>query len=119
VAAQTQRQIIAIRTVWRYQRVIKIRKSKDRQHNTQKKNDKQRSTNITQKTKDRETWTSLKTEGELITWYEPRCSGRVSSSCSTSDTCRVILVTNPKISHEWGKDQKVLTTSETLGFACL
>ena len=44
VAAQTQRQIIAIRTVWRYQRVIKIRKSKDRQHNTQQKNDKQLST---------------------------------------------------------------------------
>ena len=32
------------------------------------------------------------------------CSGRVSSSCSTSGTRRVILVTNPVISHEWGKD---------------
>jgi hypothetical protein len=30
---------------------------------------------------------------------------RVSSSCSTSDTGRVNLVTNPVISHEWGKDQ--------------
>jgi len=39
---------------------------------------------------------------------ELRCSGRVSSSCSTSDTCRVNLVTNPVISHEWGKDWEVL-----------
>jgi hypothetical protein len=35
---------------------------------------------ITQKTKDRVTWTPLKTGGEL------RCSGKVSSSCSTSGT---------------------------------
>ena len=46
-------------------------------------NDKQRST---YKTKDRVTRTPLKTGGEL------RCSGRVSSSCSTSDTRRVNLV---------------------------
>ena len=39
--------------------------------------------NTTQKTKDRVTQTPLKTGGEL------RCSGRVSSSCSTSDTRRV------------------------------
>jgi hypothetical protein len=32
------------------------------------------------------------------------CSGRVSSSCSTSDTRRVYLVTNPVISREWGKE---------------
>jgi hypothetical protein len=37
----------------------------------------------------------------------------VSSSCSTSDTHRVNLVTNPVISHEWGKDREVLTTSGT------
>ena len=36
--------------------------------------------NTTQKTKDRATRTQLKTGGEL------RCSGRVSSSCVTSDT---------------------------------
>jgi hypothetical protein len=36
--------------------------------------------NTTQKTKDRATRTQLKTGGEL------RCSGRVSSSCATSDT---------------------------------
>ena len=43
--------------------------------------DKQRSTKHTYKTKDRVTRTPLKTGGEL------RCSGRVSSSCSTSGNC--------------------------------
>jgi hypothetical protein len=74
--------------------VIRIRKSKNRPHNGQKKKDKQRYTKHIHKTKDRVTRTPLKTGGEL------RCSGRVSSSCSTSDTRRVILVTNPMISHE-------------------
>ena len=46
-------------------------------------NHKQRSTKHTHNTKDRATRTLLKTEVEL------RCSGRVSSSCSTSDTHRV------------------------------
>jgi hypothetical protein len=36
-----------------------------------------------------------------------------SSSCSTSGTRRVSLVTNPVISHERGKDREVLTTSGT------
>ena len=63
--------------------------------------------NITHKTKDRVTWTTLKTRSEL------RCSGRVSSSCSTSGTRRVNLVTNSVINHEWGKDREVFTTSET------
>jgi hypothetical protein len=35
-----------------------------------------------------------KNRGELM------CSGRVSSSCSTSGTRRVNLVTNPVMSHE-------------------
>ena len=52
--------------------------------------DKQRLTKHTYKTKDRVTRTPLKTGGEL------RCSGRVSSSCSTSGTCRVNLVTQVK-----------------------
>ena len=51
--------------------------------------DKQRSTKHTYKTKGRVTRTPLKTRAEL------RWSGRVSSSCSTSDTHRVNLVTNP------------------------
>ena len=56
--------------------------------------DKQRSTKHTYKTKDRVTRTPLTTGGEL------RCSGRVSSSCSTSGTRRVNLITNPVISRE-------------------
>ena len=56
--------------------------------------DKQRSTKHTYKTKDRVTQTPVKTGGEL------RCSGKVSSSCSTSGTRRVNLVTNPVISRE-------------------
>jgi hypothetical protein len=93
---------------WRYQGVIKIRKSKNRQYNGQKKKkqkDKQWSTKHNHKTKDRVTWTPLKTGGDL------RCSGRVSSSCSTSDTRRVNLVINPVIGHEWGKNPEVFATS--------
>ena len=66
--------------------VIRIRKSKkDRQSNDQKEKeqkDKKDLQNTTQKTKDWATRTSLKTVGEL------RCSGRLSSSCSISGTCR-------------------------------
>ena len=36
-----------------------------------------------------------------------------SSSCATSGTRRVILVTKPVISHEWDKKREVLTTSGT------
>ena len=80
-------------------RVIRICKLKDRQHNGQKKKDKQWSTKHAQKTKDRVTRTPIKTRDEL------RFSGKVSSSCSTSGTHRVNLVTNlvAVISHEWGK----------------
>ena len=88
------------RRVWRYQRGYQnpyIEKE-----NVQK--DKQRFTKHTHKTKDRVTRTPLKTGGEH------RCSGRVGSSYCTSDTRRVNLVTNPVISHEWGK---VFTTSIT------
>jgi len=52
---------------------------------------------------------STKHRGEL------RYSGRIRSSCSTSDTRRVNIVTNPVINHEWGKDVEfeVFTTSGT------
>ena len=66
--------------------------------------DKQRSTNTTYKIKDQATQTPLKTGGEL------KCSGRVSSSCSTSSIRRDAPVTNPVISHGLGKDREVLTT---------
>ena len=62
--------------------------------------------NIRQKTKDRATRTLLKPGGKL------RCSGRISSSFSTFDIGRVTLVTNSVISHKWGKDRIVNTTSE-------
>ena len=76
--------------------VIRIGKSKNRQHNGQKENvqDKQRYTKHTYQAKDRITRTPLKTGGDL------GCSGRVSSSCCTSGIRRVNLVTNPMISHE-------------------
>ena len=77
--------------------VIRIRISKKKTTQWPKENgqkDKQRSTKHIYKTKDRVTRTPLKTGGEL------RCSGRVSSSCSTSGTRRVNLVTNPVISRE-------------------
>ena len=101
-----------IRRVWWYQRkVIRIYKSKkNRQYNGQKKQDKGTNNdlqNIAQKTKDWATRTPLKIGGELV------CSGMVSSSCSTSDNRRVTLVTTHTISHEWGKDRVVLTTSGT------
>ena len=66
--------------------------------------DKQRSTKYTHKTKVRVTRAPLKTGVN---------SGRVSSSCSTSCTRRVNLVTNPVISHDWGKNREVFTTSGT------
>jgi hypothetical protein len=50
--------------------------------------------------KHRVTQISLKTKDEL------RCSGRVSSSCSTSETRCVNLVTNPVISHEGERTEK-------------
>ena len=60
----------------------------DRQRNDQQKKDKRTTDdlhNISHKTKDRVTRTPLKTGGEL------KCTGMVSSSCSTSDTRRVIF----------------------------
>jgi hypothetical protein len=100
-----------LRRDWRYQRGNQnpyIEEEQTTQWPKEKvQKDKQRSTKHIYKTKDRVTRTPLKTRGEL------RCSGRVSSSCSTSDTRRVNLVTNPVISHEWGKDREVFTTSGT------
>jgi len=62
--------------------------------------DKQRTTKNTHKTKYGATPTLLKTGDEL------RCSGRGSSSCSTSGTRRFNLVTHPVISQAWEKDRK-------------
>jgi hypothetical protein len=62
---------------------LKIPKGKNRQHNGQKKKDKQQSTKHIHKTKDRATRTPLKTGRKFM------CSRRVSSSCSNSSTHRV------------------------------
>jgi hypothetical protein len=72
-----------------------------------RRKNKQRSTKHTHKTKARVRRTPLKTRVEL------RCSGRISSSCSTSGTRWVNLVTNPVISREWRKNREVFTTSGT------
>jgi hypothetical protein len=101
-----------VRRVWRHQRVNPNPYIEEEQTTQWPKGkvqkDKQRSTKhtfCTYKTKDRVTPKPTKTGGKL------RCSGRVSSSCSTSDTRRVNLVTNPVKSNELEKDREVLTTS--------
>ena len=97
-----------MRRVWRYQRGNQnplIEEGQTTQWPKEQKY-KQRSTKHTwHKTKDRVTWTPLKTGGEF------RCSGKVGISCSTNSTRRVNLVTNPVISHEWGKEEEVFTTN--------
>ena len=85
---------ITIKRGWRYQRVIRIRKStKNRQHNGQWDN--QISAKHTHKTKNWVTRFPLKIGGEL------RCSGRLNSPYFTGDTRCVNIVTNPVISHLW------------------
>jgi hypothetical protein len=87
--------------------IIRSDKSKkDIKYNGKKKKDNDLQ-NLTPKTKDRATRTSLKPAGER------RYSGRVSSSCSTSGTRRFNLVTNPDISHKRGKDRIVIITNRT------
>ena len=97
------------RRVWRYQRGNQNPYIEEEQTTQWPKEevhkDKQRSTKHTYNTKDRVSRTPLKTGGEL------GCSGRVGSSCSTSDTRRVNLVTNPVINHERGKNREVFTTN--------
>jgi hypothetical protein len=83
------------RRVWRYQRGNQnpyIEEEQTTQWPKEKvQKDKQRSTKHTYKTKDWVTRTPLKPGGELG-W-----SGRVSSSCSTSDTRRINIVTNLRL----------------------
>ena len=90
--------ICYIMRVWRYQRGNQnpyIEEEQTTQWPKEKgQKDKQRSTKHTHKTKDRVTRSPLKIEGEL------RWSGRVGSSCSTSDTRRVNLLTNLVISYD-------------------
>ena len=87
--------LISWRRVWRYQRDNQnpyIEEEQTTQWPKEKvQKYKQRSTKHTYKTKDRVTRTPLKTGGEL------RCSGRVGSSCYTSGTRRVNLVTQHRL----------------------
>jgi hypothetical protein len=62
--------------------------------------------NTTQKTTDRETRAPLQPGCAM-------CLGSAGSSCSTSGTLRIALVTNPVICDEWGKYRDVRTTSGT------
>jgi hypothetical protein len=68
--------------------VIRIGKSKnDRQHSGQKKKDKQRSTNITHKTKDRVKHTTLKTGDELSSESIARCKHHMQEKLVYCCTC--------------------------------
>ena len=91
--------------------IMRSRKlKKDIQHNGQQEKDKKDNNglqNITQKNKDRTTWTPLKTGWELM------CSDRVSSSFPKCGTHRVTLLTKPVISHQWGKERVVMMTNWT------
>ena len=104
-------QIYLIRRVWIYQRGNQNPYIEEEQTTEWPKEkgqrNKQRSTKHTYKTKDQVTRTALKTR------YERRYYGRVSSSSSTSGTRRVNIVKTPVISHEWGKDREMFTTSGT------
>jgi hypothetical protein len=77
--------VIFIRRVWRYQRVIS--KSKDRQHNDQKEKNKRTNNDL------QNIHIKLKTSNMNPT----QMLRKSSSSCSTSGTYRVNLVTNPVI----------------------
>ena len=89
---------IYLRRVLRYQRGNQNPHIEEEQTkkwpNEKGQKDKQRTTKHTYETKDRVTRNPLKTTDER------RCSGRASSSCSTSNIRRFNLVTNPVISHE-------------------
>ena len=75
--------------------------------------DKQRSVNNTHKTKDRVTWTPLKTGCEL------RCSGRAGSSCPTSGTRRLNLVTNSVHVPPLYCTEQTLRTKTTNNYKCI
>jgi hypothetical protein len=90
--------LILRRRVWRYQRGNQnpyIEEEQTIQWSKEKvQKDNQRSTKHTHKTTDRVLRTPIKTGGVL------RCSGRVRSFCTNSDTRRVNLATNPVINEE-------------------
>ena len=107
----TWRHLVTTCVLIHWKKSLKIPKGKSESVNRRRTDNtmaKRKSTNNDQqntyKTKDRVTRTPLKTGDDI------RCSGRVSSSCSTSDTRRVNLVTYTVISHKRGKDREVFTS---------
>ena len=94
-----QKKYHTVRRVWRYQRGNQIAYVEEEQTTQWPKEkvqkDKQQSTKHTYKTKDRVTRTPLKTRGEL------RCSGRVSSSRSTSDNSKINYHNRRNRQHEY------------------
>jgi hypothetical protein len=86
--------------------VIRSRQSKKNWHcngqQTKRQADTQWCANTMQKHTDR-----AKTGNELM------CPGRINNYCPTCDICRVTLVTNLMISHQWGKDHIMTTTNGT------
>ena len=101
--------IIFKNRVWRYQRGYQNPYIEDEQK-TQWPKEKCKRTNNDLQNMHIKLKTRLKTGGQI------RCSGRIGSSCFTSGTRRVNLVTIPVISHECGKDREVFTTSGTFTF---
>jgi hypothetical protein len=98
------------RRVWIYQRGNQNQQIEGQTTQRQNKKDKRINNDLqstTHKTEDRVTQAPLKLGDEIM------CSCRVSSSCSTSGTRRVNLVTTLVICYEWGKDREVLTTRWT------
>jgi hypothetical protein len=88
--------------------VIRIRISKkNRQHKEKVQKDKQLSTKHTCNAQDGVRRTPLKTGGQLR-------SGRVSSFCSTNDTRRVNLVTNPSNQNYVSRQNK----NQIISFFC-
>jgi hypothetical protein len=88
---------------------------RDRQQHNGQNNKEKRTYNDLQNT----THQKFSNPNPTKTRSDLRCSGSVSSSCTTSDTRHVNLVTNPVISHEWSKDPELFTTSGTFPWSIL
>ena len=96
--------IAKYKTKYNIRRVIRIcRSMKEKHHNGQTK--KYKSTKTIYKT--------LQLKLEIAEPTQNRVVETLSSSWSTSGTCRFTLAINPGISHEWVKDPVVSMTSGT------
>ena len=98
-----------LRKVWRYQ--MATRSVNRRTDNTMPKIKRRKGQRMIYKTLHRKI--KIEQHEHEPDWNrgELRCSGRVSSSCSTSSTLCVTVVTNPVINHEWGQDDRIVITT--------